>query len=548
MVRGIEVHRYAMDALFEGGAEAHARFPPSFSPHGGGPKVPPLREPRGRRRCVPLHASPAPSDIDLGEFTAGAALLGFVPSPQQERLARIVEATDPNDPDLPRYPECAVTMPRRSGKTEGVLAVAVGRCSNRADYFVAFSAQSGKKGRDRFLKMCVALDRWDPCPRSSRSNPDGCTREHVHRRIYRSNGGERIEWDNGSVFMVLPPDPEAYRGEEFHLIILDEGQEITDPEVAAELLGGIQPTMDTVPEAQLIIAGTAGKLRSGLLWDALVKGRTGAWGILEFAAPDHVEPVLIDPAHPDLDPVLNVAAIEACHPGIGTLTTLNVIQKRFNDLSLVDFQREYFGQWPADASVSAIDATHWRNAQAPMGTRPTRVGLAFDVAPDGSCAALACAWRDADGTAYVELLAFRSGVSWLPAEAYRIARAARAAIAYDVIGANTNPADVLHRKRPPVKLAPMGLKDVQGAAQRIVAGLADRSVRHFDQKDLTLASEGANWRTIGESGRAFGHKASTHPVVPLTAAALALWSYDKSTPTARRRSRPVSSTQLARTA
>ncbi len=541
MVRGIDVHAWAVEELalggvFEDGARAHARRPLPISPHGSEPKIPPLREPRGRRHCSPLHASVVPKSVDIEELVTGARLLGFVPSPHQERFGRIINAT--RDDGLPTYRRMAKTEPRRSGKTEGILALAVGRCVNRPDYYVAFAAQSGKKGRERFLKMAVALERWDPCRRPSRSNPDGCQRDHEHYRIYRSNGGERIEWENGSVFVVYPPDPELFRGEEFHLAILDEAQEITDPDEASALRGGINPTMDTVPEAQLIVAGTPGKVRSGLLWDALEKGRAGAWGILEYAAAPNAEPVIIDPARPDAEPEMNVETLLAAHPGVGTLTTVEIIRDNFNDLTLVDFQREYLGQWPADLSTSAIDMAAWADAKAETTARASRVGLAFDVSPDGSNATLACAWRDDAGVAYVEVLAHRTGVSWLPMEAWRVARSARAALAYDVIGQNTNPADTISRKKPPVKLAPMNMRDMQGATQRFVAALEDGTLKHFGQKDLTAAADGAGWRTVsGESARLFGHKASASSITPLTACALALWSYDKQTATARRRRR-----------
>jgi hypothetical protein len=542
MVKGITEHRRAFDQLaldgFEPAMGALASRPLPISPHGGpagapatpAPKLPNLKSPVGRRYCKPLHNSPAKPDIPIDDLIHGAKLLGFVPSAQQERFGRIMNAVKADG--LPRHRRTAKTMPRRSGKTDGLLALAVGRCTTRPDYYVAFSAQSGKKGRDRFLKMAVKLERYDPCLRPSRTRPDGCTRtdnDHVHYRIYRSNGGERIEWVNGSVFMVLPPDAEVYRGEEYHLIILDEAQETEDDDAADELLGGINPTMDTVPEAQLVVAGTAGKRRSGLLWRSLEKGRAGVWGILEYAAPLEADPT-------------SEAVWLAAHPGIGTLTTLEVIRENFDDMTLVEFQREYLGQWPADAAVSAIDAEQWKRAGADaLPVRPRRVGVAFDVAPDGSAAAIACAWRDEDGRAHVEVLAYRSSVAWLPLEAHRIGRESRSPIAYDVIGQNTNPAESITRRNPPVRLAPMNMKDSQGAAQRIVSELAAGNLVHYRQKDLDAAVDGANWRNVaGDSARLFGHKASAHGITPLTAAAMALWHYDKTTRRARTaRARPT---------
>ena len=533
MVRGIDEH---VVALVDLGLLDSSRKPTRVGPSRSLPKtntapvvIPPLKKPFGSRRCSPLHHSPAPA-CDLTEFTAGAESLGFVPSAHQLRFARIMEAR--GEDGLPRYRRTAKTEPRRSGKTEGLFALIVGRCQSRPDYHAAFSAQNGKMGRKRFLAMAAKLERWNPCPRGSQ-HVAPCDRDHVHYRVYRSNGGERIEWANGSTFDVNPPDPESYRGDEYHLIVLDEAQETTDDDVADELLGGINPTMDTVPDAQLVVAGTAGKTRTGLLWRSLEKGRAGRWGILEYAAPD------------DADPLDEKTWLTA-HPGIGTLTTLEVIRENFDDLSLVDFQREYLGQWPADLTVSAIDPELWAAARAEFTTRPGRVGLAFDVTPDGSAAALACAWRDDAGVAYLEVIEYRSGVSWLPGLAHRAGREARAVIAYDGVGQNLNPAQALARKRPPARTKTCGIKDMQGAAQRLVDHLRDGVVRHFDQKDLNLAAEGAAWRNVqGETARLFGHKASAHNITPLTAAALALWSYDLHDAARRRRRRVAEAREVA---
>lgn len=518
MVTGIAEHNYAIGRLFEMEGKARASHPLPFSP-----QIPPLKSPFGKRHCVPLHATPAPVDVDTSEFSDGARRLGFVPSVHQERFARIMGAAKPDG--LPASRRTVMTMPRRSGKTDGLMALIIGRCSNREDYHAAFSAQSGKMGRKRFLSMAAKLERWDPDPDRDRY------------RIYRSNGGERIEWKNGSTFDINPPDPESYRGDEYDLIVLDEGQETTDDETTDELLGGINPTMDTKPSAQLVVAGTAGKVRAGLLWRSLEKGRAGVWGILEYAVPDHVDP--------ETDETAMLA-----HPGIGTLTTLEVIRENRDDLSLVDYQREYLGQWPHNVGVSAIDPEHWAAGKVDERDRGDRPGVAFDVAPDASAGAITCAWRDEAGVAYIELLAYRSGVSWIAAEAAKIATSARVPVAHDTIGQCVNVADTLARRRtkPAVKLAPLRLADMQGATQRLVSGLADGTIKHFGQKDLDLAAEGANWRnTPGETARLLGHKPSTAGITPLTAAALALWQYDKQTAgRRRRRQRPTTTPETAR--
>lgn len=516
MVTGIAEHNYAIGRLFEMDGKARASHPLPFSP-----QIPPLKSPFGKRHCVPLFATPAPKDVDIAEFVDGCRRLGFESSVQQERFARIMGAVKPDG--LPVSRRTAKTEPRRSGKTDGLMALIIGRCSNREDYHAAFSAQSGKMGRKRFLAMAAKLERWDPDP------------ERERYRIYRSNGGERIEWKNGSTFDINPPDPESYRGDEYDLIVLDEGQEMGDDETAAELLGGINPTMDTKPSAQLVVAGTAGKVRAGLLWGALEKGRAGVWGILEYAAPDHADPA-------------DEATWLAAHPGIGTLTTLEVIRENFEDLSLVDFQREYLGQWPHDVGISAIDPQHWADGLVDERDRGQRPGIAFDVDPSGTAGAIGCAWRDEDGTAYIELLAYRAGVSWIPAKSAEIATAARVSIAHDTIGQNVNVADTLARRRakPRIRLAPLRLADIQGATQRLISGLADGTIKHFGQKDLDLAAEGAAWRnTPGETARLLGHKPSKQAITPLTACAIALWQYDKQTATRRPRRRSTTTTETA---
>lgn len=427
-------------------------------------------------------------------------------------MAALLEARAKDD--TPLYPTAVVLMPRRSTKTTAIWATLLGRCYARPGHKVITTAQDGLRARRRFREVMRVLDAGGFAARGL-------------GRLYLSNGEERIEWANGSSMWVVPPEPGAFRSEAADDVLFDEAGELSIDE-SENLVAGALPLMDTRPMGQVIITGTPSPVRAGLFWDTLEHGRTRTKGvgILDYSIRDD-EPSVLFPDGEDAEPQLNRPLLQRVHPGIGTLTTLRKIEERFSKMTLVKFEMEYLCRFPFDQSVSAINPTRWKTAGSTdaLPVRPDRVGLAFDVAPDGSAAALAAAWRDDTGRAHLELLAYRPGVTWLPAVAKIAATKHRTAIAYDVIGANTNPADLMHRLR--VRLAGQNLKAMQGAAQRIVAELDDAQLVHYRQKDLDLAVDGANWRNVNEGGRLFGRKASAHDVAPLVAASIALWHFDQ---------------------
>ena len=63
-----------------------------------------------------------------------------------------------------------------------------------------------------------------------------------------------------------------FQQEAFDLVLCDEAGEL-DPEKAEALLAGILPTLDTRPTAQIVVAGTPGEVRAGLLWTRLERLR-----------------------------------------------------------------------------------------------------------------------------------------------------------------------------------------------------------------------------------------------------------------------------------
>lgn len=508
-------------ALFEYEPTAHACGPLPFSPYVA---------PRKRRNgAAPTFISRIPRETDIATAVFGSELQGLPLLPQGEQIAGVLEARDRDE--LPLYPTVVILVPRRATKTTSIWNVILGRCRQHPGHKVAVTAQDGLRARNRMREVMRALQARDFEGDKNPANRLG--------KLRWSNGEEAIEYDNGSRIWVVPPEAGAFRGEAADTMFFDEAGELS-LQRSEDLVAGALPLMDTRPMGQVIIAGTPAKTRAGLLWSTLEAGRAGdkSIGVVDYSIKD-TEPSVIYPD--DGGPaVLNEKVLRRVHPGIGTLTTLKKMRDRFAKMDLATFEREYLCRFPLTDTSSALDIEQWEAAAAEaLPPRPDRVGLAFDVAPDSTAAALVAAWRDDDGVAHLEVLAYRPGTSWLPAAAREAHRKHRTPIAHDTIGANTDPADQMHRQR--VGLAPQNLRAMQGAASRFVTELDEGRLRHYRQPDLDRAVEGAAWRTVGEGGRLFGRKASTHEVSPLVAASVALWQFD----TMGRRSTPRITTRTA---
>jgi hypothetical protein len=448
--------------LFESPREAHASRPLPFSLY-------PLGERHPRAR--PTSFSRIPAGTDIGTAVFGAQLRGLPLFPQGEQIAALLEARAADG--TPLYPTVVVQMPRRSTKTTAVWSTLLGRCYRTPGHRVVTTAQDGLRARRIFRAVMREL-------------VAGGFEARGLGRLYWSNGEERIEWRNGASMWVVPPDPGAFRSDAADDLLFDEAGELSLAE-SEDLMAGALPLTDTRPMGQAIVTGTPSPVRAGLLWDTLQRGRDPKdreVGILDYSIRDDEASVLY-PDGEDKPPILNRRVLRRVHPGIDTLTTLRKIESRYKGgngkggMSLLKFEMEYLGRFPFDHSVSAIDPTAWADARAmeetaagllipvPLPIRPARVGLAFDVEPNGNAAALMAAWRDEQGAAHLEVIAYRPGVTWLPSVAREATRKHKTAIAHDVIGANVNPADTMHRLH--VRLAPLNLRAMQGAAQRFVA-------------------------------------------------------------------------------
>lgn len=474
----------------------------------------------------PLHVSElVTTERDRAEFLRGAEMLRFAgelamrgrsPHPQQLLVVDMLAAGRARN---------AVLLPRRSSKSTTLIALALGRAEAREDYRVAvLTLTTGKAGRSRFQKDVVpALDR---------------TTDREQVRIVRAAGQERVEFRESGGMVAWLSTMDDLRGEAFDLIILDEAGE-PDPQKVEDTLAAAMPTLDTRPDAQIVVAGTAGKYRVGnLLWDWLVLGRGGRCGIVEYAMPDTIQDEDVE-TWEQVEPL-----ILAAHPGIGTLTTLEQVRGNFETLPRVVFMAEYGGLFGDEGGTTSLfDPLKWARTgvDGALPSPPERFSLAFAPHPDQTCVSIVAAWRDDDGRAVVLQLEDVTGIDKAVPVLARLARTYRVPIVYDA-GSQVAQLIVekLNRLTPRPKFEPYTYADVKRAASLVVDEVDRENVVHYrDQTMLTEAVHRTVKRKSGDRGWLLGRapKNPDHNITPVEAWALAMQHYDGFKPRVRAKGR-----------
>jgi len=530
-----------------------------------------LWEPLRNRALAPTFAGRLSDDLELRrEFLVGARMMGYelVDLDDLERIAELRAMKPARYPLQPQqllvadalnaegYDEMVVEIVRRASKTTTIFLWCLGRCASRSDYLVTFSAQSGVKGTARLREWKTRLDRTCPDPdadlppwkrgvqrvpaRVARhialfGNDEGLTEqtEPAARgfRVMMGEVGKGIYFDNGSQFLVLKPDAEAYRGEAGDISWADEGQEL-DPEEGADFVAGVLPLQDTREGAMFVMSGTAGEARVGPFWERVNRLRSGDdIGGVDYCAPEDLEMALIDNTKPANAEFVK-RLLRSVHPGIGTLTTLEVMMKRWATLGTPQWAREYLSLWPETYGVAVIDAKQWEAAALlkpkPM---PPRVAFGMDIRPGGAYGCIAAAWRDSRGVAYVSIVEHEQSTAWMPGKAQELTKYRGADIAYDAIGeALATSVEMLNRRNPRPRLRVQTYREHAAGCVQIMRDLERGKLRHFNHPGLNYAAGHAAKREPRNSDAGVWLWTSSEDgadVSPLIAATRALRNWDQ---------------------
>lgn len=409
-----------------------------------------------------------------------------------------------------------IMLPRRSSKSTSLIAEGLGRAWELEDYRVGIlTMTTGKAGRARFLK--------DVVPVLERKYPDKSSRPF---KIVKSAGQERVEFFQSGGMVCWLSSIDDLIGEAFDMVILDEASK-ADAEKAEETLSAALPTLDTRPDAQIVVAGTAGEFRTGnLLWNWLEDGHAGEAGILEYCAPEHTTIEDIESWETTLPLVLEA------HPGIGTLTTIERVQTNWRTMKPGKFLREYlsiFGIEGVSNRMIKPDVWGKRADDGDLPKIPERFAVALTVHRDQTVASLTIAWRDEKAKSHAMVIMHDRGVAWVQEKVHAFCMKYKVPLVHDSLGVVLVETEALAQKRPQIRFSPQSTRNITTAAALLVKEIDTGHFVHHNQAAMNDAVAVAVKRRI-LSAWGFGTTDPMDDITPLEGAAMALRAYDQDRP------------------
>lgn len=431
-----------------------------------------------------------------------AEVMGTPLMPWQRQVADVAMELSLETPGEWQYTTVIVSVPRQSGKTALMRAVAADRILAYRDHIVQMTAQTGKDARKRWDQICKALD--------SDAHPTQFER-------YASKGSERLTYRRtGSQLMPFAPTPKSIHGDSLNLVMIDEAWAF-DEESGDALIAAVNPTFATVLDSQLWIVSTKGTAKSAYLNRLIAQGRAAVgdphsrtayfeWSAdLELAAQDPYGRETL-----------------AFHPAIGHTQSYDKILTLGRDEPLTTWKRSYLNLEDLSGAESAIDLAVWDSLAAPdtvAWPAPSRVILGIDAAIDGSAATICGAYRDGDDVV-MGVVETRPGTAWLSGAVMRAYEAGYTSIYADAVGPTGTIVDDLDDAGIPV--VRLSTREYASACQWLQDRARAGTIRHDADEQVRSALESA---TVTPMAGALVFNARRSPAAIDSLRALAIAGY-----------------------
>lgn len=320
------------------------------------------------------------------------------------------------------------------------------------------------------------------------------------------NGDQAIELKSGAFIAYRARTGAAGRGlDALDVVVYDEAQHL-----AAEHMAASSPALAVSPNAQRIIAGSAG-LATSLVWwgmrvDAL-RDVGGSFAFVEHGAEqisldENGQLVTVTP-----DPALEQTWADG-NPAYGRRIFADYLMAQRRLLGDALFLREHCGVWdpiPAVVQQAAVIAPEkWaaKEVQDPDSRHAGRVALSVDVSPNSAAASVSFAGGRSDGRVHLEVLESGPGVDWVIERVRRALKGGQVrVVAVEPSGPVSSILPELRKlvdEFDGVDLVDVVGREYAGACEAFVAGVTDRSVVHLGQAWLSTSVGGARRRKYGQ--------------------------------------------------
>lgn len=489
---------------------------------------------RGSTTCPPRFATKRDSLRETLGSPVGevAKRLGLTLMPWQQQVIDVALELDADESY--HFDELVLTVPRQSGKTSLVMAMAVHRLVVLARQLgrqrMTYTAQTRQKARLKlerdFADVLRGARGFAEVPHP-RARPQRAT----EWKLSLNNGAENIQFGAGSYLQIDAPSRTGGHGDTLDVGVIDEAFAHQDDTIET----GMEPSMATRARHQLVVLSTAGDAQSYYLWRKVLSGRLacesgehGRTAYFEWSAPDDA-----DPGDPE--------TWRSCSPALGITISERFLEgqwekaQRGGQEAVNKFRRSYLNQWPdipvlEEAMFQIVSAAAWADCADPFHIPTGRLAYALDVdtnSQNQEWCSIACS--DGRHLELVTPLDAKSGLEWV----VPVVVAKRAAFDEILIDPN-GPAGKLipTLEQNGVQVRRVTPTEFVQASGRIADAIENRMVRHLDQTVLNRAVAGAARRDVGDGGWKLSRNRSSVDISPLVACTLALHGHTTAKQTA----------------
>jgi hypothetical protein len=420
------------------------------------------------------------------------------------------------------YREVVIVIPRQSGKSTLVIPWGVHRMTTWGErQFMLYTAQTRMAAKQKLVDEQFYAINASPFRRLLIPNRQGKILPNL------SHGEERMEWANGSKWLIDAPTETAAHGLTLGLGVGDEFFAHQDARVEAAM----SPTMIAVPDSQKLWLSTVGKSkrRSPFMWSKMESGRNRVEAGLDSRT------LYIEFSFAPTDDPLDPNTWWANLPALGYTITEDGIAGQLDSIGVVEFIRAFGNLWSDDLPDDwKIPADDWFEVEDPDSQMTDRLTWVIDVNPERTLASIGVAAQRADGLIHIEVVETSTGTGWLiDGDPTRDLRGIAALVAdhggevyYDHITVGAMVPALLEAGLHPV---PIAVQDIKVAAAALFDAVKNKTVRHIGQPELTDALAAAATRKIGD-GWAWARGPSMADITALMTVTLAFWMLAKTLP------------------